>query len=93
MSSGAGLGSSAALSVCLSSAFLLYSKELMGTNTTLPHTTATDGNDNVVKTNGDCSYDKLDISSGDRNLICDWAFMSEKIIHGTPSGIDENDKR
>ena len=29
---------------------------------------------------------ELDVSTQEKELICSWAFMSEKIMHGTPSG-------
>ena len=29
---------------------------------------------------------ELDIPAEDKELICSWALMSEKIMHGTPSG-------
>ncbi|TRY75506.1 hypothetical protein TCAL_00728 [Tigriopus californicus] len=56
---GAGLGSSAALSVCLATGLLAIQAEFQpkGCDTS-------------------------------RAAISDWAFLSEKILHGTPSGVD-----
>ncbi|CAD7079746.1 unnamed protein product [Hermetia illucens] len=64
LSVGAGLGSSASFGVCLSAAFITYSK---------------------CRSVGDLS---LDLSPEDKNTISNWAFESEKIMHGTPSGVD-----
>ena len=69
---GAGLGSSAALSVCLS-AGLLTIQDLKKAR-----------NDNSLidtMTNGCINEKRL-------KLICDFAYISEQILHGRPSGID-----
>jgi len=65
---GAGLGSSAALSVCLGAGLLAVIRQVQGTEKNL----LTEPNVAVKKE------------------VCDWAFLSEKILHGTPSGIDNS---
>ncbi|KAI9208461.1 ribosomal protein S5 domain 2-type protein [Polychytrium aggregatum] len=62
---GAGLGSSASFSVCVSTALLLHYKHMQSF--------------------GDF---KVKLSLDNRKVINDWAFLSEKILHGNPSGID-----
>ena len=74
---GAGLGSSAALSVCLSAGLL----------------TIQDLKETCVSCNEHSSRsNKLNKSEGigceKLKLICDFAYLSEKILHGRPSGID-----
>ncbi|PKC03424.1 mevalonate kinase [Rhizophagus irregularis] len=68
---GAGLGSSAAYSVCLATGLLLV----------LGHITIPNYGEKVGGFN-------ISDSSSPMNLINRWAFQAEKIIHGTPSGID-----
>ena len=73
---GAGLGSSAALSVCLS-AGLLAIQDLSKSCTHCQHSYP-------YKT-----YTITEDLCGERlKLICDIAFISEQILHGRPSGID-----
>ena len=61
---GAGLGSSAALSVCLAAGLTGVLAQVTG--------------------------DKSSPSSLDNREVCSRAFLSEKILHGTPSGIDNS---
>lgn len=68
----AGLGSSAAFSVCLSSALLLWQGYISQPTVT---------NDN---------QDTAAWKDADLELINQWAFQAEKIIHGNPSGIDNS---
>jgi len=64
---GAGLGSSAAYSVCLAAAFL-------------------DARGAIAPVKSDTNrWDQEAIE-----LINEWAFIGEKVIHGTPSGIDNS---
>lgn len=63
---GAGLGSSAALSVCLAAGLMAVRHQVQGLEK------------NII------NYP----SSQMRQEICQLAFLSEKILHGTPSGID-----
>jgi mevalonate kinase len=73
---GAGLGSSAALSVCLSAGLLTIqdlTKSCIGCKQdTLPK---------ICTKNTEMSCERL-------KLICDFAYISEQILHGRPSGID-----
>ena len=73
---GAGLGSSAALSVCLSAGLLTIqdlTKSCIACQT---------GSSSKIDTaNNGMSCERL-------KLICDFAYISEQILHGRPSGID-----
>lgn len=73
---GAGLGSSAAYSTCLSSALLLLTKKIAIERT--PHSThiSHDGRRFIPQ----------DVAA----TVNTWSFVSEKILHGTPSGIDNS---
>ena len=71
---GAGLGSSAALSVCLASG-LLTIQDLSKSCTLCKDSYKTD-------------ITQKDLSSENLKLICDLAYISEQILHGRPSGID-----
>lgn len=69
---GAGLGSSAAFSVCVASALLYTHGHLP-----LPrHSTTAD------------HHGRRDITPEHANVVNSWAFVAEKIIHGNPSGVD-----
>ena len=61
---GAGLGSSAALSVCLAAGLLNIRAQLRG--------------------------EKESEASDDFSAVCKLAYLSEKILHGTPSGVDHS---
>ena len=74
---GAGLGSSAALSVCLS-AGLLTIQDLKETCVSCNEHSSRKNKSNQSESIG---CEKL-------KLICDFAYLSEKILHGRPSGID-----
>jgi len=65
---GAGLGSSAALSVCLGAGLTGVLQQIKGI-------------DKNIFTN---------LSSPAKEEVCQWALLSEKILHGTPSGIDNS---
>jgi len=94
---GAGLGSSAAMSVCFASGLLLFGRNHTSYRITNGGNT-TDHNENVPKYSaeygGSLAQERLepelDIPAEDKELICSWALMSEKIMHGTPSGIDNS---
>ena len=89
---GAGLGSSAAYSVCLSTAFLLGCGKIP-----FP-TKKTSGNaGSLVKlrhiaeaTNSDCGNGVTGKTWEQCHLdaISEWSLEAEKLVHGTPSGID-----
>lgn len=78
---GAGLGSSAAFSVCLAAVLLRYTGQISPS----VHTTAEGRGDSTLT-----KRDFHDVSDADRLLINKWAFLGEKIIHGQPSGIDNS---
>ncbi|XP_023326671.1 mevalonate kinase [Eurytemora carolleeae] len=65
---GAGLGSSAALSVCLSAGLIGVLHQVQGYEKSIFEYT----------------------SSSIQKEVCGFAFLSEKILHGTPSGIDNS---
>ncbi|ESO09345.1 hypothetical protein HELRODRAFT_73557 [Helobdella robusta] len=73
---GAGLGSSAAFNVSLTAALLVLRGKIR-----LPE--INDSNHRDVPT-------KVQLSRSDLQLINKWSFLAEKIIHGTPSGIDNS---
>lgn len=73
ISIGAGLGSSASYAACLAATFYTYSL----TRTTTP-TFATDFNQSL----------SADEKVFFLNVVSSWAFMSERIMHGNPSGLD-----
>ena len=73
---GAGLGSSAAYSTCVSSALLLLVKKISIERTHHATHISHDGR----------RYISQDIAS----TVNGWSFISEKILHGTPSGIDNS---
>lgn len=69
---GAGLGSSAAFAVCISAAFYLF--------------TMSQTQPNFVKTFNDSA--SIEEREQLNNVVSSWAFLSERIMHGTPSGLD-----
>ncbi|KAK4704939.1 cysteine-S-conjugate beta-lyase, partial [Phenoliferia sp. Uapishka_3] len=71
---GAGLGSSAAFSVCVSSA-LLYTHEHLSLPR-LPASTPT------------LHHGRRAVTFEQADVVNAWAFSAEKILHGTPSGVD-----
>lgn len=69
---GAGLGSSAAFAVCVSAAFYIY--------------TMAQVQPNFAKTFNETA--SMDDREQLNNTVSSWAFLSERIMHGTPSGLD-----
>lgn len=78
--SGAGLGSSAAYSVCLSAGLLTASNLIDPIEDENSNTTFMDSDSSRIY--------RWDIDS--MTLINKWAFEAERMIHGTPSGIDNS---
>ena len=77
------------MSVCFASGLLLHGRrggryELDSGNE------LTDQNENVEYSSAENAKpglgSELSLSPEDKELICSWALMSEKIMHGTPSG-------
>ena len=77
--SNAGLGSSAAYSVCLSAAFLYCAGQVEWTASSVR-----------VATSGDGVFQPAGRSFSDYRLINQWALIGEKIVHGSPSGLDNS---
>lgn len=73
---GAGLGSSAAFSVCIASALLYINGHIA-----LPHAPALPHPDH---------HGRRDIPEHDAETVNSWAFVAEKILHGNPSGVDNS---
>ncbi|KAM0752517.1 cystathionine beta-l [Meredithblackwellia eburnea MCA 4105] len=73
---GAGLGSSAAYSVCISTALLYTHRHLA-----LP---------SVPTSSGELHHGRRAITTEQADIVNSWAFTSEKILHGTPSGVDNS---
>jgi mevalonate kinase len=97
---GAGLGSSASYSVCLSTAFLLIHSRIAvpseSTRSRPPHSTLStpSPSDEAVDDSG-----HIHVSHNGRRAlptrgfateVNKWAFVSEKILHGNPSGVDNS---
>jgi len=73
---GAGLGSSAALSVCLASGLTGVLHQLNKSDVDCP-----------ISRESNIFHSK---SSTVNRIVCQYAFLSEKILHGNPSGIDNS---
>ena len=73
---GKGLGSSAALSVCLATGLLLIQDIRNSCDNCQPVSSC-----NINAKEQDVSQERL-------RDICDLAYLSEQILHGRPSGID-----
>jgi len=77
---GAGLGSSAALSVCFATGFFLAATRsewltgALGGDADSPTTEA----------------GTVELTETERDIICRWAYTAEQVLHGTPSGIDNS---
>ena len=85
---GAGLGSSAAYSTCVASALLLLHDRISIPSEPAPSSAATSSN----------APAHVHVSHGGRRAIPQdfadevnrWAFVSEKVLHGNPSGVDNS---
>ena len=79
---GAGLGSSAAFSTCVASALLLAHQHIsLPIRPYIPVCHPPVATDPLVD-------DEPRLSPNDADLVDGWAFLSEKVLHGNPSGID-----
>lgn len=116
---GAGLGSSAAMSVCFASGLWLFSKKKNLSSLLIrePRQILVNGSSNGssngtshshnIEQNGNCLFESngnisngndnrisqkvpMIISDEEKKILCSWAYISEKIMHGTPSGIDNS---
>lgn len=79
---GAGLGSSAAFSVCLAAVLLQWSGQISCKSP--QHLPREDYRGDTAMSGS------LGWSRDEQLLINKWAFLGEKIIHGQPSGIDNS---
>ena len=77
------------MSVCFASGLLLYGRR-SGRYELDSGNELTDQNENVKNSSAENTKpvlgSELSVSAEDKELICSWALMSEKIMHGTPSG-------
>lgn len=95
---GAGLGSSAAYSVCLAAGFLSYCGKILCTSddSTSSVELESDSRQRMgtrMKSAGiqlGIGCEKLCWHKEDMEVINKWGFEAERIIHGTPSGIDNS---
>eukprot|EP00117_Sycon_ciliatum_P004269 scpid47191/ scgid8718/ Mevalonate kinase len=83
-----GLGSSASYSVCLAAAFLLRNGEIKPES--LKRGKEGDHHEQLERLGLQSSskYLATSFSQDDLDLVRRWSFQGERIIHGTPSGID-----
>ncbi|XP_050502965.1 mevalonate kinase [Diabrotica virgifera virgifera] len=78
LNAGAGLGSSASFTVCLSAALLqLIKSKIPEESFSIEGYKSIRGELNLIE------FNKQDL-----DWICQWSYRAEKIIHGTPSGVD-----
>ncbi|KAI0696794.1 cystathionine beta-lyase [Cytidiella melzeri] len=84
---GAGLGSSAAFSACIATAILLLNKRIRAPRPSPPNRppTDTDPGHLHISHEGRCA-----IPQGTAEEINSWAYVSEKVLHGNPSGVDNS---
>lgn len=85
---GAGLGSSAAYCVCLSTALLVATGKILLPQAAIDVSATCPGGSNASVT--DAYQGNVPLSAQDLALICKWSLEAEKLIHGKPSGIDNS---
>lgn len=83
---GAGLGSSAAFSVCIASVLLQHAGKISRVHSKLFEASCTGPGDSDIQGN----LPLAGWSPDEKLAINKWAFLGEKIIHGHPSGIDNS---
>lgn len=95
---GAGLGSSAAYSVCLAAGFLSDGEFISKQPPASAHSSSTE-NGTLKQVQARMNDAGIELGIGahefvwcerDLELINRWGFEAEKLIHGTPSGIDNS---
>ncbi|KAF7332040.1 Cystathionine beta-lyase [Mycena kentingensis (nom. inval.)] len=82
---GAGLGSSASFSACVAASLLLANRGI-----DLPPPPAPSTNDGVAPHVHVSHQGRRFVPPAVADRVNKWAFISEKILHGTPSGIDNS---
>lgn len=93
---GAGLGSSAAYSVCLATGLLTYcnsvckdvSDHTVQSPVVIPDSLKDHLANRGIAYDDICSHQRCCLTQNELKLINKWSFEAEKLVHGTPSGID-----
>lgn len=92
---GAGLGSSAAYSVCLASALLVTSRQISrprSSSSSCSYAIPSMLKERLQENSGAglANFAETFWTSEELKVINKWGFEAEKLIHGTPSGIDNS---
>ena len=84
---GAGLGSSAAFSACIATTVLLLYKRITAPRPPAPSRLPTENEPGHLHIEHD---GRRAIPQGTAEEINRWAYVSEKVLHGNPSGVDNS---
>lgn len=84
---GAGLGSSAAFSACIATTILLLYKRIRAPRPPAPSRPPTDTDPGHLHISHE---GRRAIPQGTAEEINRWAYVSEKVLHGNPSGVDNS---